>query len=459
MNDLEEARTAPAESSTRVHRRPAAWLVGPALGMVALLAYFAWPGRRESAPMVSERFNLQPPAGVQVQPTGPNPVLAISPDGRWVAFRGASSEPGKAGLYLRSIGDTDATQVARSMGDSGRTLAPAGLVPFFSPDSRWLAFFAGNAVHKVPVAGGTPERICQVPNVSSVRGVHWGDNGTIVIALDRALWTVPSTGGELTQLTRPAADERHYWPHVLPDGTAALFVVNKGYNDRFRWIAVVSLKTGETRTFPALVGTAPRFVRDGYIVFSRYGALHAAPFDVSRQEVTGDAVKVLDGINTFSGAGSVAADVSASGSLVYTTGPRNLLPDGELIWIDPKGAVAPLLPESRRYIGAALDPDGKHVVATIGDDVGEGDLWLLDIGQGSWTQLTQGMHAWSELAWSPDGQWIFFSSFRSGRDVSNPVERRTHRSADLRQRRVGTPRQRFARWEHRSVLAVAGIAE
>ena len=175
--------------------------------------------------MPLERFNLQPPSGVQVLQTGPNPVLAMSPDGRWVAFLGYSSEPGKGGLYLR-LGEIETKQAT-----------PAGISPFFSPDSRWLGFFAAGAMHKMPVAGGRPERICEVPNLGSVRGVHWGDNGKIVVSLDRALWTFrPAAASHPAH--EPAATERHYWPHVLPGGAAALFVVNYGYNDRFRRIAV-----------------------------------------------------------------------------------------------------------------------------------------------------------------------------------------------------------------------------
>jgi Tol biopolymer transport system component len=76
--------------------------------------------------------------------------------------------------------------------------------------------------------------------------------------------------------------------------------------------------------------------------------------------------------------------------------------------------MAPLLEERRRYLGAAFDPEGKRLVAAIADDFGEADLWLYEIERGTSGRITTGMHAWSELAWSPDGQWIFFTSFKSG---------------------------------------------
>jgi Tol biopolymer transport system component len=387
---------------TLARRRAAWWLVPVLVGAAVAIAGYRWSGSSEPSSAGVARYQLQPPSGVEVQAAGPNSVLAISPDGRWIAFRAVSSKPDQTGLYLRSIGDLEPKQIA-----------PAGVVPFFSPDSRWLGFVAESAMYRVPVGGGRPDRICLLPNVLSVRGASWSEEGTIVFSLDRALWRVSAAGGTPAQVTHPAANARHYWPQVLPGGAAAVFTANEGYNDRWRRIALAVLKTGEVRPLADLPGTVARYVPTGHLVFSRFGALHAVPFDVSRLEVTGTPVKVLDDVHTFAGSGSVLFDVSASGSLVFSPG-SDLFPDAELLWRNRDGTTARFDTEKKPYIGAAIDPSGTRLAVAIASVFGEGDLWVLDLGSGARSQLTTGMHAWSEIVWSPDGKWIYFTSFKSG---------------------------------------------
>jgi eukaryotic-like serine/threonine-protein kinase len=390
-----------AEAKPRPRGRVSKWLAsGLVLAAIGTAVYIGSP--RPSAPSaIRGRFNLQPPPGVNLLGSGPNSVFAISPDGQWVAFRGAD-QSNESALYLRHIDDLDAKKVA-----------PGGTVPFFSPDSRWLGFFAENGMYKVATDGAQPQRICAVPRISSVRGASWAPDETIVFANDRALWRVSSTEGEPAQLTRPDDGSRHYWPQVLPGGETVLFTLNRGSNDRFRQAAVLSLKTGEIRTLPSLSGTSPQYVHTGHVVYSRFGTLYAAPFALSRLEVTGEPVKVLDHVNTFAGPGSTAFGVAASGALAYIQ-DSSVVPKAQLVWLDPKGAVVPVSDDWRSYVGAVLDPSRKRIAASIADALGESDLWIYEIERKAWTRLTTGMQVWSELAWSPDGAWIYFTSFKSG---------------------------------------------
>ena len=402
LNDLEELRESREYVGRRVAGRTIAWIALAGVALVALAAYMQSRPVPDDSPPSVERYDLQPPSGVEPEPPGPHTILAISPDGRWVAFRGVGDDPKLNGIYLRTIADVDA-----------KLAAPAGVAPFFSPDSRWLGFFAQKGMFKLPVNGGRAERICELPNVLSVRGASWGDNGTIVFSLDRGLWRVAADGGQPSPLTRPPGRSRHAWPHVLPGAAAALFNITEGYNDRWRQLAVVSLKTGEVRPLPSVPGTTPRYLPGGQLLYSRFGALYVAPFDVSHLEVTGEAAKVFEGIFPFMLNGNAGFDVSASGSLVYMPGLPHLVPESELVWIDRKGAITPLI-ERRPHIGVALDRNAQRIVAAIADDLGEADLWIYEIDRGARSQLTKGMHVWSEVAWSPDAQWIFFTSFRSG---------------------------------------------
>jgi eukaryotic-like serine/threonine-protein kinase len=226
LHDLEEARQNAAFGRSRSsrHRRgfgrsAAAWLALGA-GLAGIAAYGGWRSFSASPAAVSvERFQfqLQPPAGVEILPWDLGSVLAVSPDGRGVAFQGVDRRSGEGALYLRSVGDLEA-----------RKIATAGRGPFFSADSRWLGFFGDNAMYKVPVAGGLPQLICVVPNVGSVRGASWGDGNLIVFSFERALWRVPASGGEAAPITTRESNVRHYWPQVLPGSTAAVFTINQG---------------------------------------------------------------------------------------------------------------------------------------------------------------------------------------------------------------------------------------
>src|SRR5262249_41072321 len=228
LNDLEEVqqRLDPGQlmltsAGRRLMRRSGAWLAAMlVVSTVVVAGYVEWIHPSVRATVRVERFQLQPPPGVELLPSGVDSVLAISPDGQWVAFRAISRPQNEVGLYLRSIRELEAKKVAMS-----------GIVPFFSPDSRWLGFLAENGIFKVPVDGGRPVQICRVPNITSVRGASWGDSEPIVFSIGRALWRVPSAGGEPVQLTDPVANRRHYWPSVLPGSGAALVTVNQGGSD------------------------------------------------------------------------------------------------------------------------------------------------------------------------------------------------------------------------------------
>jgi Tol biopolymer transport system component len=200
---------------------------------------------------------------------------------------------------------------------------------------------------------------------------------------------------------------------VLPGGETVLFTINRGSNDRYRQTAVLSLKTGEIRTLTSLAGTSPQYVHTGHVVYSRFGMLYAAPFDLSELKVTGEPVKVLDHVNTFAGSGSTAFGVAASGALAYIQ-DSYVVPRAQLVSLDQKGTVVPLSEEWRSYVGAEVDPRSKRIAASIADALGESDLWVYEIERKAWTRLTTGMQVWSELAWSPDGTWIYFTSFKSG---------------------------------------------
>ncbi len=155
-----------------------------------------------------------------------------------------------------------------------------GSSPFFSPDSKWLGFWANGSIWKMRVDGTQHEPICDAPN--QLRGASWGDDNRIVFTdgADGALRRVRADGGTPTVLTSPTADVRmYYFPHVLP-GSKAAFVMLLTKDPKT--IGLVSLETGAI-LHTLFAGSTPRFVQ-GFLVFRRFETLHAAPFDLTRPE-------------------------------------------------------------------------------------------------------------------------------------------------------------------------------
>jgi predicted Ser/Thr protein kinase len=159
--------------------RPSPWRertgwITAAIGIVAAL-FFWLP--RSSAPAAGEvmRLSINPPENAVFTPpsnaTIGVPQIALSPDGHTLAFV-ANRVGARPQLWLSSL----QTGIARPMpGTEGANL------PFWSPDSRWVGFFAGGKLKKIPLADGPAEDIV---DVEEPRGGSWGPDDTILIARD-----------------------------------------------------------------------------------------------------------------------------------------------------------------------------------------------------------------------------------------------------------------------------------
>src|SRR5262249_14308227 len=251
------------------------------------------------APVVT-RFTLAVPKN-QTLNYG-NGGLAISPDGRYVAYS-ATPAGGTRQLFLRAM---DRSEVAPIPGtDNARALC-------FSPASPWVALTANNKLKKVPVAGGTPITLC---DPSAFNTGSWAADGTIYYFLadnvgltnnqTGKLMRVPAAGGACEPVAtfdvKPGEGSAR-WPELLPGGEAML-VVNGGTQAAFSNDATIlaqSLKTGERK--PLIQGgTSPHYLSPGYLVYAQGGRLLAVPFDMRRLEIAGPAVPILEDVGQGTG--------------------------------------------------------------------------------------------------------------------------------------------------------------
>jgi Tol biopolymer transport system component len=127
----------------------------------------------------------------------------------------AARGEGKNQLFVRSLDKLAPQPIAHT---------EEGTFPFWSPDSRSIAFFADGKLKRADLAGDPPVTICDAP---VGRGGSWSTNGTIVFSptFTQALLQVPASGGSPTVATK-LSDQytTHRWPWFLPDGHHFLYL-------------------------------------------------------------------------------------------------------------------------------------------------------------------------------------------------------------------------------------------
>jgi serine/threonine-protein kinase len=350
--------------------------------------------------------------------------LAISPDGSRVVYA-ASSPPGSPPrLYLRDLDRFEAVPIPGTEGAVG---------PFFSPDGRWLGYFAEGEMNKIAVEGGAPLRICHVGQV--VPGASWGEDDTILFADSPAsgLSRVPAAGGTPELMTTPAraaGEVSHGWPQLLPDGESVLFTI-MGTEETS--IALLSLRTREWRVLAKGMGGA-RYLPSGHLIFARSEGLIAVPFDPGGHETVGEQVVVLDDVYTIPamrGTGFAAFDVSDNGVLAYVGGGAEA-GETRLVWVDRDGRTRPAIGEPGGYEWPRISPDGKKVAVTDRTLDGRIDVCVLDIERDARSRLTlEGNDILPD--WTPDGKRISFGSIRGDAHVDSIYWRAADGSGDTTQ--------------------------
>ncbi len=231
----------------------------------------------------------------------------------------------------------------------------------------------------------------------SCYGAAWTVDDKIIFVRSGALWEVPRSGGSARSLTELGGEHRdtlHAWPTMLPDGKTMLFSAASG--DQWRIDSLV-LATGERRTVVDR-GSLPLYAATGHLVFFRDGELLAAPFDVSRLQLTGPAVQVINSLPASS-SGVPVIDMSPSGTVVYA--PTNAV--SRLVWVSRDGVEQPLNDTLRSYANPRLAPDGTRLA------VQAGDLWVQDLARATFTRLAARDAVTNAFpAWTADGRRVFY---------------------------------------------------
>ena len=374
------------------------WIVAGVLfiALLAALPFVISSLRRAPVDMTVTRVSVLPPEKSTVG------TLTVSPDGRRLAFI-ATDATGKTLLWVRPL-DALVAQPLAGTDDA--------IHPFWSPDSRFIGFFAGAKLKKIEVTGGSPSTLC---NALNGRGGAWNRDDVIVFAPDfgSGLSRVSAAGGEpspVTTLDSSRQESTHRFPQFLPDGRHFLYFA-RSIQPENSAIYVSSLDQPQAKRIIS-TDTNVAYAPPGYLLFQREGTLMAQAFDAASLALTGAPFRVAEQLGYLRLNSEAYFSVSETGVLVYQSGNAGKT---QLVWFDRSGKQLGAPGPPGEYSFPALSPDEKRVAIDRDDpQTGTFDIWLLDLARGIPSRFTfyPGIDVYP--VWSPDGSRIVFGSNRDG---------------------------------------------
>ncbi len=376
-------------------RERLAWGAAAICAIAAIGATAAWV-RNQPPPPEPFLATLETPADSALLPfdlLG----LALSPDGRRVAFA-ANLNAGGQQLWIRDLSSTNAVPLRDTAGAS---------YPFWSPDGRYLAFFAGGKLKKVDLRGGSPEVLADAP---TGRGGSWGGD-TILYApsIRSPIQAIPAAGGKPKAVTRFNAELEvtNRWPRFLPDGKHFFYIsrqrVAKGEVGQLMLASLDSLDAS------VLIedSTNAQYVEPGYILFGRRNDLYAWRFDLNKLKLVGQPTPVQDEkVSTWEPKNLLIFAVSDRGTLVFLP---EVLRKSTLKWVGRDGRASGDLGPPAFYTTPRISPDGTKIAVSIGEaSAGAGDMWVLDLQYDRRFRITQQGGSYFGPMWTHDSKKVAF---------------------------------------------------
>ncbi len=385
----------PAPVVAKRRNRERLWMAATAILALATVVLAVRSFRAPPRETPTVRLSLAQPANAAYESMS---SMAVSPDGRRIAFVGQTTDARRS-LWVREL---DALQPRPLAGTEGATL------PFWSPDNRFLGFFADGRLKKIDASGGPPQVLAPAPLPS---GGAWNRDGVIVFTPNvyDPLYRVSASGGTAVPVTKLGPrEEAHRSASFLPDGRHVVFMADARRTEDHR-IKVAALDSGEIRDLFGAVSNVA-FAQPGFILFVRAGSLLAQQFDPKRLRLVGEPVVVGESL-TESGATNHHFEFSASesGVLAYTSAD----PRSQLTWVDRAGRPLERIGDPVRRGFVELSAAGNQVAyEQLDADGRNADLWLLDVSRAITSRFTFDPGSDYAPIWSPDGGRIAFGATR-----------------------------------------------
>jgi Tol biopolymer transport system component len=373
------------------------WVTAAVLGMVAVVAFStAYVAYHKQSPML--RVEINPPANMQFNLAGDNAGPAmISPDGRTMVF--SANGPGGTQLYLRSLDSTTPRALPGT---------ETGMFPFWSPDSRSIAFFTGDKLKRIEVNGGAPVTIC---DANLGRGGSWNEDGMIIAAItyNAGIWRVPASGGTPTAIT--TVDNRtyssHRWPWFLPDGKHFLYVAvnHNAPTSPEAGVFLASLDGKENRLLFHTLSSA--IYVSGYLLYQRETSLVAQPFDPASGKFTGEPQTLSESFQYDAGLWRANLSASNNGMMLYASGAAS--GTQTILWLDRTGKRVGTVGDPGVFFDLDLSPDEKKLAVTDAN-TSAATVYVHDLSGKLKTRLTFSGGAHITPIWSPDSKEVAFTA-------------------------------------------------
>jgi Tol biopolymer transport system component len=350
------------------------------------------------------RLSLGLPEGVNLHRNWhPFEHIALSPDGQTLAFV-ATDASGRSFLWIRAMSSSEAQRIEQTEG---------ALLPFWSPDSQFIGFWAEAKLKKVPRSGGAPEAIYSVPEIA--QGA-WGPDGTILFAraVNSPILRISPTDGTVTPVTSLLPGQvSQMWVQFLPDGKHFMYLARTSLTSRDPEAKIYAQSLNGGAPTPLFASQSRAISVPDYLLFAQDQTLFAQRMDWKAMRKIGEPLLL---------AGNVAASPAYLGTSEFTASQNGVLIYGsatgssfdQFNWYARDGAVIGSFEPVIDFQQFTLSPDGKHLALNSFHQHATGSLWLIDLASNTTTPLTTDPHAQSDPVWSPDSRYVAFNLLPNG---------------------------------------------
>ena len=371
------------------------------IGIILLLFLFVFNSKVTEVQEI--KAIILPPHGVNFDnQRGSN--LTISPDGKYISFIGVDSA-GNEKLWVRPVNSLTARPLANASFEA---------YPFWSPDSKTIAYFDKSQLMKVSLDAGTSLPIC---DVSSGRGGSWSLNGTIVISPNPAggLYKVPSSGGKPEEIIKADTSNKVLslrWPHFLPDGDHFLYSTQSSASGSSPMDGIYLSSLSDTTSVKLINASSNCQYADGYLLFVRQGILLAQKFDPGKLKLEGEAMPLSENVQYYDVRISGTFSSSLNGNLIYLEQDQS---SEKTVLLDKNGNEIKKLLDQKPIYRVSFSPDGNKIAYDLYDAGQKNiDIWTMDLNRNVSTRLTFEQNADIVPTWTPDGKQVTYSSTSKG---------------------------------------------